>query len=338
MKPTCYYLLLFIAFAAIEADAQYEYNPYKTIGKKAKVCTLSNGKYKEWFDNDSIIKIGTVLFNRNTNKIVRFMDNDTAGMPPEISSTWLSPDPITKKYPGISPYVFSYNNPINVIDPDGKEGVVVSGQPGDHKNREHFLVNGLNRARMLNKKFKEEGKGETVTWLIYNGGGEGGYETETIEKYTKLAGKYGISVQVVSNSSEIVNYVNNKTGGDSRSKDQVSNFYYLGHATPGDLDVGFINHGWWNMLTNDKIEPSSFDKDAFKSSACIDIVGGCRTAIDGDVPGEKSVMEQFSEKVDEKSTIKGSNVRVYYPGGSVSDEQLVQPNKGKVIEMNGKKQ
>jgi RHS repeat-associated protein len=34
---------------------------------------------------------------------------------------WWSPDPKQSKYPFLSPYTFGLNNPINVIDPDGKD-------------------------------------------------------------------------------------------------------------------------------------------------------------------------------------------------------------------------
>jgi RHS repeat-associated protein len=35
-------------------------------------------------------------------------------------SIWLSVDPLSDKYPGLSPYVYCANNPIRLIDPDGR--------------------------------------------------------------------------------------------------------------------------------------------------------------------------------------------------------------------------
>lgn len=37
---------------------------------------------------------------------------------------WLSTDPLQKKYPSLSPYLFSVNNPIVLNDPDGRDAIV----------------------------------------------------------------------------------------------------------------------------------------------------------------------------------------------------------------------
>ena len=44
----------------------------------------------------------------------------------ELLSGWLSVDPMMDKYPGISPYNYCMWNPINVIDPDGRDTIDVS--------------------------------------------------------------------------------------------------------------------------------------------------------------------------------------------------------------------
>ncbi len=98
-------------------------------------------------------------------------------------------DPLTSKYPGMSPYAFCYNSPINVVDLDGREGIVVSGSPGDHKNRDHFLINGLDRAKAAQKHTQRQGEG--ITWMVYNDK-ENGYTKEQIDVYTKKAAESGI--------------------------------------------------------------------------------------------------------------------------------------------------
>ena len=102
---------------------------YKDLGKDIQPLTLSGGKYDESFDEDSVVQIGTVLFNTNTGKIVAFVEQDTlrseATLEPQIVSKWLSPDPAAAKFPFSSPYVFTNNNPILFVDPDGKFAVSV---------------------------------------------------------------------------------------------------------------------------------------------------------------------------------------------------------------------
>ena len=240
---------------------------------------------------------------------------------------WFGCDPLSEKYYNISSYTYTFNNPINVIDPDGREGIVVSGSPGDHKNRDHFLINGLDRAKSARKR---TGKGEGTTWIIYNDK-DNGFKQESLDKYIAEAKKAGINVKVVSEASGIVDYINNKNGDNSRNDDKISSFYYVGHATPGDLDVGYQGSG-------QTFDPSDLKSNAFKSSAWINVVGGCRTAIDDTFLGitiEKSIIRQFSDILDSKSTIHGSNVRVFYPGGVVTDSKLLEKNKGKIVTIKG---
>lgn len=104
------------------------YNPYASIGKEAKVLTLSNGRYAEFFDSDSLQRIGSVMFNTATNKIEYFLKEvDTTYQEqlirPMESSRWFSTDPMAAKYPELSPYAFCLNNPIRYIDPDGRDPI-----------------------------------------------------------------------------------------------------------------------------------------------------------------------------------------------------------------------
>jgi len=100
-------------------------NPYASIGKEAKILTLSDGRYTEIFEEDTLQRIGSVMFNTVTNKIAYFIDeNDTsfqiAISQPTEASRWVSTDPKASKFPEMSPYCFAGNNPIYYVDPDGQ--------------------------------------------------------------------------------------------------------------------------------------------------------------------------------------------------------------------------
>lgn len=56
-------------------------------------------------------------------------------------SIWLSVDPMSDKYPSLSPYVYCGNNPVKLVDPNGEE-VYDGGKPDKRKERfEKFFYN-----------------------------------------------------------------------------------------------------------------------------------------------------------------------------------------------------
>jgi hypothetical protein len=111
-------LLLLLAVAATAQDT----NPFKSIGKKGKIVTLSHGRYEEVFDTDTIQRIGSVLYNTRTGRVVKLLnekevyqkysDNST-------SSRWYSVDPLADQFAQYSPYNFCLNNPIKFVDANG---------------------------------------------------------------------------------------------------------------------------------------------------------------------------------------------------------------------------
>lgn len=98
-------------------------NPFKKFGYTPKIATLSKGKYLEWHDLDSIVRIGSYSFHVKKKDITGYnMDEDKnseSTLRPELTSRWLSPDPLAEEFPSWSPYNFVMNNPIFFTDPTG---------------------------------------------------------------------------------------------------------------------------------------------------------------------------------------------------------------------------
>lgn len=126
MKKAVFFITFFALILRGVTTAQ---NPFESIGKTAKVLTLSNGKYQEIFPNDTLVPIGSVMYNTITGKVVAFLTRDTMyaeyNLEPELVSRWLSPDPLGAKHPELSPYTFVNNNPIIYVDPDGQDYILV---------------------------------------------------------------------------------------------------------------------------------------------------------------------------------------------------------------------
>ncbi len=124
MKKLTLLFVLVVAFHTTKAQEDKNiYNPFEKHGYVPKIATLSQGKYNEFFDLDTIVQIGTVLFNTKSNEIVAFVERDTmyseATLEPDVVSRWMSPDPLFAERSWVSPYNFVQNNPIMRIDPSG---------------------------------------------------------------------------------------------------------------------------------------------------------------------------------------------------------------------------
>ncbi len=126
MHPKSFLSVFFFLISSLLVTAQNK-NPYQSIGKKGKILTLSNGKYEELFDQDSIQQIGSVLVNIRTNRVVKLLSVHDAKQYLENtkSSRFLSVDPLSNQFPFYSPYQYAGNKPIWATDLDGAEELIL---------------------------------------------------------------------------------------------------------------------------------------------------------------------------------------------------------------------
>ncbi len=101
-------------------------NVYGLFGKKTDMIAVSNGNYVELFENDTLRRIGSVMFNNITHKVEYFILKGDEKYSAQLNrptepSRFLSIDPMTAKYPMLTPYQYASDRPIDGRDQDGKE-------------------------------------------------------------------------------------------------------------------------------------------------------------------------------------------------------------------------
>ncbi|WP_288984319.1 hypothetical protein [uncultured Flavobacterium sp.] len=147
-------------------------NPFAKFGYKAKVATLSKGKYLEVHDLDSIVTIGTTRWHVDKNKIVGdiVVDSLNPDARPigDVAGRWISPDPLSEEFPEWSPYNFCFDNPLKFVDPDGRaafDWIKWRSDDGQLNYTFHKGINTIEEATAANYKNVEK---VSESFIVYN--------------------------------------------------------------------------------------------------------------------------------------------------------------------------
>lgn len=152
------FLTLLILSANLILHAQNE-NPFAKYGYNVLTATSSKGEFTEFHDQTDIVEIGSVLFNRHTNKIVKVLDKDETTIDISSATAAMSIDPDCERYYWISPYAYCANNPIKFIDPDGRKIKIANNATGAMENIAKMAATSLG-SQVLNRLI---GVNETYT-------------------------------------------------------------------------------------------------------------------------------------------------------------------------------
>jgi len=147
-------------------------------------------------------------------------------------------DPLCEKYYSISPYAWCGNNPVNVIDPDGREGIVVSG--GEYNDPNRYKSNFIEPAITRLKELVEAGGSEPITWAVMTAG----YSEKDISKFQSIAKDLGVNFQAIGSAGEFTNYLNSKSVSSSelseaRTGDQITSMTVFGHGFVGSAEFAY---------------------------------------------------------------------------------------------------
>ncbi|OGX85380.1 hypothetical protein BEN48_14535 [Hymenobacter glacialis] len=150
--------------------AAHAQQPFERFGVKVKVVTLSNGRYPEFFGNDSLRRIGSVVYNTRLRRIAYLLPGDSllGRAKSEVTSRWFAVDPLAEKYSYITPYAYGNNNPVRYMDHDGREIVDSKGKAVTINKDGGFSYAGKDASiiQFVGEMSKNDAGRETLTGLV----------------------------------------------------------------------------------------------------------------------------------------------------------------------------
>lgn len=136
-KPIFLYALLLLSVSAICQDTGKD--PYAIFGHHSDTKYETGLKELLYISNrDTTSPVKAMAFDLENNVVLMLGRNDsiidTKDLKPEHILRFLSTDPLTAKYPGSSPYIFTGDNPNLRVDPDGRDWIVKTTWDNGVKN------------------------------------------------------------------------------------------------------------------------------------------------------------------------------------------------------------
>ncbi len=109
--------------------------PFEQLGVKVDILSLTHGRFPEYFENDSLRRIGSVVYDTRLERVAYLLPPDSlvGRSKSEVTARWLSVDPLAEKDAHISPYVFCRDNAILYKDPDGREVFIAYQANGEDR-------------------------------------------------------------------------------------------------------------------------------------------------------------------------------------------------------------
>ena len=120
--------------------------PFESLGVKVEILSLTYGRFPEYFDNDSLRRIGSVVYDTRLGRVAYLLPSDSllGRLESDISARFVTVDPLAEEDAHISPYVFCRNNALLYSDPDGRKVVFAQGATAQFKREFAAAVKYLN--------------------------------------------------------------------------------------------------------------------------------------------------------------------------------------------------
>ncbi len=237
--------------------------------------TLSDGKYTEFHGYKDIEIVGSAIIDMKTKKIIGFVDpkkkSDGDKYELDMTTRFLTVDPMAEKYNEISPYAYVANNPIIFLDPTGM--VIEEGSQKEWKKQKGYVKKQVTKLETTVNNLKAKAK--TKGWSNEKLTSKIGNKTERISSLNstiKTMGTLETSSQVYTLSSAASDEngkvtFNTETNAIDICFDGTANFVHeVTHA--GQFETGDIA---FNSKTGAGIGLDVFDEiSAYKAQFAYD--------------------------------------------------------------------
>jgi RHS repeat-associated protein len=185
-------------------------------------------------------------------------------------SLWLSVDPLSNKYPSLSPYAYCANNPVILVDPDGRE-IDLSNLSDSERAAYNARIEKLSSNKLFNSYYNRLSNSETTYYIMpgSGAGGSGSYDPQTniihaIDNLEVLAQElfhaYQEDLGVYNSNDRSVR----EAEGDLVSSNIALSLGGLANANPWDQGIGFIYVDEF-INFNESVLTSAFDIDFNKA-------------------------------------------------------------------------
>jgi RHS repeat-associated protein len=221
---------------------------------------------------------------------------------------WMSIDPSASKFPNQSPYNFANNSAIIIIDPDGKESIVIAGGVDiGHDDADQY--------KFINSALGHVERGGTMLLMTANMTQDQVLEVQRSVAALNAGGDMNVTLVIANSSQEVVNYLNSKSTSttavsEDRKDDKITDVAVYGHGLTGSLAIGYPDktpeQKKYDITTKEVDQISSAD---FADGATIDLYN-CNTATGGD--GITNMAQYISQKT--QTTVTGYEGKTDYMG------------------------
>ncbi len=188
--------------------------------------TLSDGKYTEFHGYKDIEIVGSAIIDMKTKKIIGFVDrkkkSDGDKYELDMTTRFLTIDPMAEKYNEVSPYAYCANNPIMFIDPNGEDMIIY--YEDENGESQTYTFTGTTDSNTPNNPFVSQVI-EAWNYNVSNGGGDPSFEAATNSDITVNIVEYGFA----SISQEATVFWNPNAGREDANGSVVSPATVLDH-------------------------------------------------------------------------------------------------------------